>query len=188
MTSEILKKLANELSDGIDTEAKVIYLLVEINKVREEIRNQSRHGSNPKTFIDFYRDWAVHVELTHNGAVHTFLNRFEKDIKSDVKACDIARAFIRHNPEFFKLNNLRTELKIFLEGNGLPTRLTDEMSCWCKFVKELLKVLKDCSIKPNAGVGSIEEMRLNIDESENAHFKFYLRGRKDIPICKLKWK
>lgn len=183
VTKDIVRKISNELSKGIDSEAQVLYLLVQIRKLRQT------NSRNPKTFVDFYRDWACHVKLTHSNAVKTFINRFEPFVDSNLTAHEIARSFISRFPFFFKLEPLRSELRDFFEGKGITTELTDNSDKWYTFVKHLLGILRDCSIKRLSPTSEkIEELVLEVDDDSNAKFKFRLRGRRDRPVCKLKWK
>ena len=182
MTEDIVSKISDELSKGIDSEPQVLYLLVEIRKIRQSsVRSR-------KTFLDFYRDWACHVELTHNDAVDIFLNRFEPLVNPNLSAHEIARNFINGFPSFFKLGELRNELRDFLRDKELTTDLTDDQQKWHIFVKHFFGILKDCSIKRPFSNGSIKELVLEVDNQGNSKFKFRLVGRRDCPICKLKWK
>lgn len=187
MTEDIVRKISGQLSRGIDSEPQVLYLLVEIRKIRQANVDQA-NLRNSKTFLDFYRDWACHVELTHNDAVEIFLNRFEILVNPRLTAHEIARSFIGHFPSFFKLDELRKELRGFFKDKKLTTEVTDDREKWYTFAKHLLGILNDCSIKRSGSNGKIEELTLEVDDQGNAQFKFRLRGRRDCPICKLKWK
>jgi len=181
MKSVILEKISRELNSGIDNEAKTLYLLVEIKKIRD-LDDPDRE----KTILDFYRDWAAHSELGYDKTTKGLLGRFEPYIKDNISARNIATDFGKHEPDFFKLKDLKTELKEFLSENKLPCKLIENEGCWYTFVKELLKILKECSIKPS--VGEIKELSLEEDNNGNTSFKFRLENRRDCPIVKLKWK
>lgn len=181
MTDDIVSKISDELRKGINSEAQVLYLLVQIRKTRQALGNR-------KTLLDFYRDWACHVQLTHNNAVEIFLNRFETFVDSELSARDIASKFISTFPAFFKLDELKNEMKVFLTSESLDTTLTDNQNNWNKFAKHLLNILKDCSIKRSGSSGKIIELILEVNDNGNSQFKFRLSGRRDCPICKLKWK
>lgn len=189
MRDNIVSKISNELSKGITSEAQVLYLLVEIRKVRQADDNQTIPRGR-KSFLDFYRDWVCHVELNYDNAVKTFLDRFELLVDSNLTEKEIARSFIDHYPSFFKFNELRSELRVFFENENITTELTDNMRKWHTFVKHLLGILKDCSIKRLSFTNEkIEELALKkVDDRGNAQFKFRLRERRNLVICKLKWK
>lgn len=181
MVKDIIYKISEELVRGIDSEPQVLYLLVEIRKIRQtKFKN--------KTFLDFYRDWACHVELTHNNAVNMFLNRFEILVDPNLTTCKIAKSFVSCFPSFFKFDELRKELRVFLKEERLTTELTDDRKKWYTFVKHLLGILKDCNMKRLDFNKKIEELSLEVDSQGNAKFKFHLRRRGDLPVCKLKWK
>ncbi len=179
MKQLILKKLTQELKSGIDTEAKTLHLLVEIQKIHK-LNNQN------KTILDFYRDWAVHTEITHGDATHTLLGRFERHIEDTKSAKDIATEFTLHEPDFFKLYDLKTELKEFLTENKLPRELTDNKQYWYRFVILLLEILKECAIKPKDM--KIDGLSIEEDSKGETSFRFHLTGRRDCPKPKLKWK
>lgn len=182
MTSDIIRKISDELNKGIDSEAQALYLLVEIRKAR-----QSRSGVS-KTLLDFYRDWACHVELSHDNAVGMFLDRFESLVDINLGAHQIADKFVQAFPEFFKLDELRIELRTFLLQKGLSSELTDDSKIWYVFVSHLMSILKDCSIKrQKSSKGLIRELFLESDTEGYSKFKFHIPG-KATPICKLKWK
>lgn len=182
MTPDIIEKVSKELSKGIDSEAQVLYLLVEIRKVRQS------DPSNPKILLDFYRDWACHVELKHTNAVGIFLDRFEPLVDPNLSAHQIAARFIKAFPAFFKLDELRKELRAFFAQEGLATALTDDSKKWSVFVRHLMSILKDCSIKRSSSSrGLIRELVLESDRKGDSKFKFHISG-KASPVCKLKWK
>lgn len=182
MRADIIDKLSRELSKGIDSEAQVLYLLVEIRKVRQSLPRAT------KTLLDFYRDWACHVELIHASAVGIFIDRFEPLVDKKLSAHQIASGFIKAFPNFFTLDELKGELKSFFVQEGLATDLIDNPKKWSVFAKLLLGILEDCSIKrPSSSSGLIRELTLKTDGDGNSKYKFHISG-KSSPICKLKWK
>jgi hypothetical protein len=54
----IVDKLRAELQKGIETEAQVVYVLVEARKLIE-------HSERPESYLplQFYFDWALHTRL-----------------------------------------------------------------------------------------------------------------------------
>lgn len=182
MTKDIISKISDELNKGVESEAQVLYLLVEIRKARQANPN------NSKTLLDFYRDWACHVELSHNNAVGMFLDKFEPLIDTNLDAHKIAAKFIQVFPAFFKLDELRVELRGFFHDERLSTGLTDDSTEWFVFAKHLMNILKDCSIKrQKSSKGLIRELILELDENGEPKYKFHIPG-KATPVCKLKWK
>ncbi|MBI1862780.1 hypothetical protein HYS00_01530 [Candidatus Microgenomates bacterium] len=182
MTTDIIRKISDELTKGVESEAQVLYLLVEIRKAR------LANPNNSKTLLDFYRDWACHVELRHNNAVGMFLDKFEPLVDTNLDAHQIAAKFIQAFPAFFKLDELRAELRGFFLFEGLSTELTDDSTWWSVFVKHLMSILKDCSVKrQKASKGLIRELILELDKHGEPKYKFHITG-KATPVCKLKWK
>lgn len=178
MRQIIIGKLAKVLNSGIDTEEKTLYLLVQVHKIRE-LDNES------KSYLDFFRDWLVHDEISHKNATDFFVSRFEQYVNG-VDNKKIARDFKSSESDFFKFINLKTELRCFLIANNLPSNLTDNTRYWLKFIRLLVEILKECPVKCKNG--KIETLSLTEDGSGNICFRFHLRGRKDIIKIKLKIK
>lgn len=178
MRQIILGKLSKLLNSGIDTEEKTLYLFVEIHKIR-------KLDGEVNSYLDFLRDWLVHDEISYKRSTDFFLNRFDQYVRS-VDAKIIARDFILHEIDFFKFNNLRTELRSFLLTSNLPSNLTDDNNYWLRFVRVLVEILKECPVKSRDG--KIDMFSLTEDTSGNICFRFHLRDRKEIVKIKLKIK
>ena len=173
----ILKGLVNTLNSGIDTPEKVIYLLVEIKKLRELIDKQL-------AALDLYRDWVVHAELDHKGTTNKLIGKFDAFVKDNKNLRSISSEFIKYMPDFFTLNNLKNGMKEFLAVNELPSKLTDDKNCWDQFRKILLEILFECTINPPDG--KIEELYLDKAKNNKYRFAFRLRGRRGKSIVKSK--
>lgn len=178
MKNLILNKISKLLNSRIDTEAKTQYLLVQIHKVR-------KLDGESKSYLDFFRDWLVHDEISYRTATDFFLNRFEAYVVGN-DAHRIAQDFKSNEGDFFKFISLKDELHSFLAANNLPTDLTDNIRYWLGFVRLLVEILKECPVK--CANGRIDELTLTEDVSGNICFRFHLRGRRDISKVKLKIK
>ncbi|OGH12022.1 MAG: hypothetical protein A2857_03730 [Candidatus Levybacteria bacterium RIFCSPHIGHO2_01_FULL_36_15] len=178
MKKIILRKIVNLLNSGIDSEEKTLYLFVEIHKIR-------KLDGEVKSYLDFFRDWLVHDEISYKSSTDFFLNRFDKYISgSDAKK--IAHDFVLHESDFFKFINLKTELRSFLLANNLPSNLTNDNNYWLRFVRVLVEILKECPVKSSSG--KIDMLSLTEDNSGNICFRFHLRGREEVVKIKLKIK
>lgn len=178
MKQIILEKLAKILNSGIDSEEKTVYLFVEIHKIR-------KLDSEAKSYLDFFRDWLVHDEISYKPATDFFLNKFEEHV-SGLDTKKITHDFILQESDFFKFINLRTELRNFFVTNSLSSNLTDDNSYWLRFVRLLVEILKECPVLCENG--KIDMLSLTEDSSGNICFRFHLRGRKEIIKIKLKIK
>lgn len=178
MRQIIFEKLAKVLNSGIDSEEKTLYLFVEIHKIR-------KLDSEVKSYLDFFRDWLVHDEISYKPSTDFFLNRFDQYV-DDFDAKKIAHDFILHEKDFFKFIILKTELRNFFVANNLPSNLTDDNSYWLRFVRVVVEILKECPVKSKNG--KIDTLFLTEDTSGNICFRFHLRGRKEVVKIKLKIK
>ena len=60
MTNDIIQKLNNHIGNGLDEEADVTYLLVQLGKLIERERSKDYCR-----VLSFYRNWVVHSTLSH---------------------------------------------------------------------------------------------------------------------------
>ncbi len=128
----ISQKIRRELSNlPIDTEPRVMYLLVEIRKVFD-------HEETKDSVLRFYANWVVHTRL-NKPWVEKVLNMISKDngIGSSMRA-------------FYKI---REELKCFIVKHDLPMGLVNKDSNWIPFRESLLNILIDTPIEKIKNVG-----------------------------------
>lgn len=128
-TDIISQKISRELSNlPIDTEARVMYLLVEIRKVLE-------HDDKLNSILGFYGNWVVHTRLDRKFA-HQIFDEINDD---NSQVGNHLRSF----------NLLRNELKDFFVYNDLATDLVDEH--WEPFRDKLLDILIDTPVMNDKG-------------------------------------
>lgn len=174
----ILNGLTNVLDSGLDTPEKVVYLLVEIKKLRELLDEKL-------AALDLYRNWVVHTKLEHKGTTSNLIGKFDSLVKDEKSEEEIARDFIAKYPDFFRLENLKDGMKEFLATYGLPNGLTDDEACWKDFRKILLEILRECNIEPPNG--KINKLSLHKDDKkEKCTFRFDLKDRVKKVKVKLK--
>jgi len=171
----ILKRIGNILDSDIDTPEKVVYLLVEIKKLRELVDNKLAP-------LSLYRDWVVHAKLDRGGTTSKLIGKFDPYVENDKGVREMSTDFVNYTPEFFTLENIKCAMQEFLVTNDLPTKLTEDKKSWNSFRTQLLDTLFECTINPPDG--RIEE--LSIDKPNKKYrFSFKLRGRRGKPVVKL---
>jgi hypothetical protein len=136
MRNEIVKKLRAELGQGIETEAQVVYVLVEIRKLIEHSEHRVHYLS-----VLFFCDWALHVKMSRQSALLL------------LREIDDA---IEHAPTSVRLGELigtklsmdafRDDLTHFLMDYGLPTDAVRTMRGWLSFLPLYLSVIADCPV------------------------------------------
>ena len=121
MKEDILsQKIRRELANlPIDTEPRVMYLLIEIRKVLE-------HDNIKNTLLVFYGDWVVHTKLDRKFANKVFDEIYNED------------SSISYHIKSFSL--LKNTLLEFFNKHNLPTELIDNH--WSFFRDKLLDILK----------------------------------------------
>ena len=127
MRSAIIEKINKEFSKKINTEAQVVYILVETRKVIKE------HDSNVSRYpiLSFFCDWVVHVKMDRRGA-----KQMLGQVQNFYAGLD-AYLHIKKNTNFFPFVMfivLRRELRIFLENNDLRLDIVNDDKKWEKFL------------------------------------------------------
>ena len=177
----IIEKLENALTDQIENECQVIYILTRASKILD-INDQRQKYST----INFYRNWSVHAVLSQGSTASFISPKFDPHIDITKGGHDIAKDLISANESFFKLKDLKNELRLFCEEYGLPTELFDNANNWRAFMELLLEIIKDCPIVIKNS--KVRQMTLVGSSFEDYSYKFNLAGTKVKPIVKLKLK
>ena len=135
MREDILsQKIKRELLNlPIDTEPRVMYLLVEIRKVLEQENDKAG-------LLYFYGNWVVHPKLRKDWA-KTVLTKMSDELNDN-------DGFMSQIINFRKI---RQELKLFLEKNSLPIDITENEKYWEIFSGRLLDILVDVPIQEHVG-------------------------------------
>jgi len=178
MKDIILKNISNVLKSGIDTKEKTLYLLAEIRKTLEL--------DDKKTILKIYCDWALHSKLTHEKTTEHFSNKLEKEIDYKIDIKEITDNLKSNQSNFFKLNELKKELKEFFLENSRPCELVNSSNNWFKFIELLSELLKDCTIKFKKG--EIDKLTIGRDKKGNNYYRIKLRNSRDVIKIKLKIK
>jgi glutaredoxin-related protein len=156
MKEDILQvKIKRELGTlPINTESRVLYLLVEIRKVLE-------HDDVRESILRFYADWVVHTKLDKS---------FSQKIYEELKSRDS-----RGGANILNFERLRKDLKQFLIKYQLPTDLVEVDKHWISFRENLIDILIDVPIvrKQEKIVGTFEFQRRS-----GAEVEFYMKDEK----------
>lgn len=181
MKAAIVDKMSRELSGGIDTEPKALYLLAEIRKYLEGC-NQREKDKYPNLY--FYCDWVLHIKLDRTPA-KIILKRFESTLSGINDLEDISNIFKKQEKNFYLFIDLKEELRSFLEANGLPTKLLENSGRWFKFKKLLVEILMDCPLVNEKGRvnkfsyerGDDEQIRFRVKVKKLGSFKITLKEK-----------
>ena len=188
MKEDILSKLARELTEPIESELQVVYVLVEIRKFLE------LEGLKPKyPSLVLYCDWAAHPKLNRTGAKHLVKRVDELWDKMVAGGLKGGNASPEHR-EFYgilELGQFRAELLAFLETVNLPTGIGGD-DAWVNFVNYYSKVVEDCPLicesddasllhvdkveitkKPGGSTFLSRDGEINME----LNWRFYLKGK-----------
>jgi hypothetical protein len=139
--NSIVAKLRDLLSDGIDSECEVVYLLCEIRKLLEKTPARDRPFA-----LNMYCHWALHVDLHGSDTILPFLQRVDAFVARRLAEPEDFHEDNQMTRDFVMLDTFEIHLQDFLKGYSLPTDLTDDGECWMEFVKHYAGVIEDGSL------------------------------------------
>jgi hypothetical protein len=143
----ITGKLASELSNVFDSEARVVYLLVQIRKLLEIYSQEQKYS-----ILHLFANWAVHNELT-NKTARQWADRFQALHRLNYEEALKLKPYI-------SFTVLRGELDAFLLEHGLPCdKITANANSWRSFAGHLAQILLDVPLLIQSGAG--HEVRLS---------------------------
>jgi len=138
MENEIIQKLRAVLAAPIETEAEVVYFLVEIRKFLDHVR-KTQHFP----VLRMYCNWVVHISLDRYGS-GSILESMDSALA--LKSTEEFGAALQAAFDIFSLDRLRNELKQFLQRNGLPTNLVDDSAQWGRLLQLYVNVVSQCPL------------------------------------------
>jgi hypothetical protein len=168
----IVKKLRDSLSDPVDSECKVVYILAETRKLLETYR------PNPFPFaLKLYCHWALHVDLENPGTTLPFLERVDTFAASVLAGNSDIAAEHRMFREFVFLDTFRQQFRQLLQTYNLPTAVCDEDSRWHEFLTHYAGVIEDGSLSCKAKATSLKlvsEVVFTKGRTATSREKFYI--------------
>ncbi len=154
MEKQIIEKLRAALSNEVDNECKVVYILCESRKLLE------KHPPDPVPFaLKLYCHWALHVDLTFPKTTAPFLERVDKfaaDVLAGKPNVAEQHQMLR---EFVFLDTFRQQLRQFLKSYDLPTAVCDEDPRWHEFLKQYAGIIEDGSLSCQDKTGRLKLVR-----------------------------
>ncbi len=151
---QIIDKLRTTLSNAVDDEYKVVYLLCETRKLIE------KYPPDPPPFaLKLYCHWALHVDLTHPGTTFQFLQHVDRFAAGVLAGkTDIVQEH-RMFREFLFLDTFRKQFSQLLASYGLPTAVCDEDERWFVFLTHYAGVIEDGSLSCEDNTGRLTLVR-----------------------------
>jgi hypothetical protein len=145
MKDQIVEKLRAILSDDIDSESKVVYVLCESRKLLD------KYPPDPVPFaLKMYCHWALHIDLTNAGTTGALLGRIDDFVNRVVlKAEDVIEDHYLFR-ELLWLDTFRQQFRELLHAYDLPAELCDEDRRWHEFLTHYAGVIQDGSLSCQA--------------------------------------
>ncbi len=133
---ELEDKLASFFANHapLTEECHVVYVLVEIRKLLDRVRN-SRYA-----ILRFYCDWIVHTDKSHmipemEGIMSQIFKEASRQIRENAPFGEKTRGF-------FQMEELHKDFQGFLQEYRLPMTLSEDAN-WREFVGLLIRILID---------------------------------------------
>lgn len=140
---DILKKVEQQIEKGVNTEAEVSYLLMEIRKVLEQqgLRQEFE-------YLTFYCDWIAHPGLAGRMA-QKILKQFDEaniHLKTGIEMDQLPHGLQRQVDNLSKFRYFREELSEFLKDNKLPPLTLKRHDAWPHFFHLYTRIIEDCPL------------------------------------------
>src|ERR1700680_4765625 len=129
MQSQIVEKLRRVLAESVQTEERVVYILVETRKLMEH----ANLAEGELVTLEFFCDWVPHTKLTRSlGAkIVQLINYLISERLSGRRMTEEQHEQLTRT---FSLDQFRYELLCFLEKRGLNGSVLEKPEEWTSFV------------------------------------------------------
>ena len=145
MKNDILEKIKNHINNGIQREADVVYLMVEVRKVIDQELNSGLDKEIKKIkdslypLLKFYCDWVVHSRKDNiTPEIESIMVRIDKSLSSGSKYPFLDSGL--ENIDFIYMDESKKQFKEFLEDFGLNSDITKKDD-WTSFIQLLIGIL-----------------------------------------------
>jgi hypothetical protein len=139
-TSEIIRKLAEELDRGVTTEVQVVYVLAGVRKLIERDHVEDRY-----TDLKFHCDWALHSSMSYAGA-KAILRKFDAAhplLRDGAELHELPPELRSEINRISKMKSFKEELSGFLAEYDLPPLTKNRLDGWAYFLHLYTKVIED---------------------------------------------
>jgi hypothetical protein len=141
MRDDLVTKLHNHLTQRVNKECQVVYILCQVRKLLDGYCDDKSLLS-----LKFYCDWAVHTNLTYDNRTKPFLQIIDNYIHKDQSGTAISLEEQLEFQALLHLDSFRWQLKSVLESYTLPTDVCRSRYRWLSFVKAYSGVIQDGSL------------------------------------------
>lgn len=155
--NDILKKLHNHLNNGINCEADVVYLFIEIGKYLE----QNKNFNFP--LIKFYRNWIAHSQINNTHLADDISTALNQALTSSEAGDGVT--MIKKVMEVISKERLKKELGDYFDMTSLPKDILNIQS-WKDFLRLLVGVLIDVPVE-FVGLQKLKSFEFKKDHGSN---------------------
>jgi len=162
---EVIWKLNELLTNGINSESEAMHFVVEVRKVLEHQKAKAKYQ-----YLTFHCDWAVHAELKGPMA-QSILRQFDAanpHLKAGVELHDLPPPLRREVEGISKMRYFGNELESFSKSNGLPFLDSTRPDGWSHFLHLYVGIVENCPLVMSAkhGGASVASVTLKTELAE----------------------
>ena len=169
---EIIAKLKTALSEPIEKECHVVYILVEIRKLLDRLKDKNT------PLLYFYTNWVLHEEISKKismPAIHHLLDEIEQTLLN--KKYDSGAVI-----KIIDFEEFCNEIGIFLTKFNMQNPFTDRRY-WDNFRGFFVDILVDCPLKLKNSV--ITDFRF-VKPSQKGDIDYRITYSKSLPTEEIK--
>lgn len=137
MLRRLIENLRNHVSQPLNSELQLLYILVQTRKLIEYLGQQKRFRT-----LQFYCNWALHVKIDRNSETGKILKAFDTAIERTILSSEPTMKYLY---DLLSFSELFRQLKTLLAEHNLPTSIIDDDNC-NTFFKYYAGVVSDCPI------------------------------------------
>ncbi len=144
---EIIWKLNELLTEGINSESQAMHFVVELRKVLEHQGAKSTYK-----YLAFHCDWAVHTKL-QGPTAQSILRYFDAanvHLKTGVELHDLPLPLRTEVEGISKMRFFAKELERFSKDNNLPSLDHTDPDGWPHFLHLYVKIVENCPLVVSA--------------------------------------
>ncbi len=141
--STIRIKLQDTLNNGIEDEASVVYLLVQLRKLLE---HESQKVKDAYFTLRLFCDWALHIQMDRAGA-----QRILRLIDAKIEGPTVIAQDERAANDMLELVSLRIQFRKYIRRNKLNSEIASLDEQWFRFLELYAQIIADsplvCKLK-----------------------------------------
>ena len=170
MEKDIVRKIREVFSAGVDSEERVVYLLVELRKLMELKGDFDNYPA-----LKFYCDWVSHPSMDRRaaGRIVERFDRYEQLLHDGAfdagrQISDADNGVLTELRGTLEVGNFQRELVQYLGSHVFEEAPFETLGSWIAFLKLYIAVIQDCPLRClGQGLAFVDEVVARVVENED---------------------